>query len=41
VSHVAEVAAYRLIFLDSRHTFYHGLYVRNVADTRIRPALWG
>ncbi|CAM0956850.1 unnamed protein product [Alopecurus aequalis] len=39
VSHVAEVAAYRLIFLDSRHSFYHGLYVRNVADTRIRPAL--
>uniref|UniRef100_A0ACD5TJP0 Uncharacterized protein n=1 Tax=Avena sativa TaxID=4498 RepID=A0ACD5TJP0_AVESA len=39
VSHVAEVSAYRLIFLDSRHSFYHGLYVRNVADTRIRPAL--
>jgi hypothetical protein len=39
VSHVAEVAAYRLIFLDSRHSFYHGLYVRNVVDTRIRPAL--
>ncbi|KAL5230787.1 hypothetical protein ABZP36_029563 [Zizania latifolia] len=39
VSHVAEVAAFRLIFLDSRHSFYHGLYVSNVADTRIRPAL--
>ncbi|KQJ97036.1 hypothetical protein BRADI_3g28437v3 [Brachypodium distachyon] len=40
VTHVAEVAAYRLIFLDSRHSLYHGLYARSsVADARIRPAL--
>ncbi|KAE8771727.1 hypothetical protein D1007_56377 [Hordeum vulgare] len=39
VSHVAEVAAYRLVFLDSRHSLYQGLYVRNVVDTRIRPVL--
>ncbi|KAF8780076.1 hypothetical protein HU200_001730 [Digitaria exilis] len=36
---VAEVAAYRLIFLDSHHSFYGGLYVGGVADARIRPAL--
>jgi hypothetical protein len=37
---VAEVAAHRLIFLDSRHSFYQGLYARGVAgDARIRPAL--
>ncbi|RLN39232.1 hypothetical protein C2845_PM01G02440 [Panicum miliaceum] len=36
---VAEVAAYRLIFLDSHHSFYGGLYVGAVADARIRPAL--
>ncbi|XP_015691225.2 protein unc-13 homolog [Oryza brachyantha] len=39
VGHVAEVAAYRLIFLDSHHSFYDGLYVGGVADARIRPAL--
>ncbi|KAF0894054.1 hypothetical protein E2562_033933 [Oryza meyeriana var. granulata] len=39
IAHVAEVAAFRLVFLDSRHSFYHGLYVSNVADTRIRPTL--
>uniref|UniRef100_A0A0E0M8L4 MHD1 domain-containing protein n=1 Tax=Oryza punctata TaxID=4537 RepID=A0A0E0M8L4_ORYPU len=39
IARVAEVAAFRLVFLDSRHSFYHGLYLRNVADTRIRPAL--
>lgn len=36
---VAEVAAYRLIFLDSHHSFYGGLYVGGVTDARIRPAL--
>ncbi|XP_022685428.1 uncharacterized protein LOC101776195 [Setaria italica] len=39
---VAEVAAHRLIFLDSRHSFYQGLYARGVGaggDARIRPAL--
>ncbi|EEC74172.1 hypothetical protein OsI_09280 [Oryza sativa Indica Group] len=39
VGHVAEVAACRLIFLDSHHSFYDGLYVGGVADARIRPAL--
>uniref|UniRef100_A0A0D9VPC1 MHD1 domain-containing protein n=1 Tax=Leersia perrieri TaxID=77586 RepID=A0A0D9VPC1_9ORYZ len=39
VGHVAEVAAYRLVFLDSHHSFYDGLYVGGVADARIRPAL--
>uniref|UniRef100_A0A804LYU0 MHD1 domain-containing protein n=4 Tax=Zea mays TaxID=4577 RepID=A0A804LYU0_MAIZE len=39
ISAVAEVAAHRLIFLDSRHSLYQGLYARSVADARIRPAL--
>lgn len=37
--HVAEVAAYRLIFLDSNCVFYDSLYEGDVADARIRPAL--
>ncbi|KAK7243044.1 hypothetical protein RIF29_37828 [Crotalaria pallida] len=37
--HVSEVAAYRLIFLDSNSTFYDSLYVGDVANARIRPAL--
>ncbi|OIW02146.1 hypothetical protein TanjilG_02370 [Lupinus angustifolius] len=37
--HVSEVAAYRLIFLDSNSTFYDTLYVGDVANARIRPAL--
>ncbi|KAK8548661.1 hypothetical protein V6N13_054561 [Hibiscus sabdariffa] len=36
--HVSEVAAYRLIFLDSNPLFYQGLYVGEVTNTRIRPA---
>ncbi|XP_062200461.1 protein unc-13 homolog [Phragmites australis] len=39
ISSVAEVAAHRLIFLDSRHLFYQGLYAGSIADARIRPAL--
>ncbi|KAK3153903.1 hypothetical protein QOZ80_2BG0183020 [Eleusine coracana subsp. coracana] len=41
ISAVAEVAAHRLVFLDSRHSFYQGLYSGGVvaADARIRPAL--
>ncbi|XP_062206167.1 protein unc-13 homolog [Phragmites australis] len=39
ISQVAEVAAHRLIFLDSRHSFYQGLYAGTIADARIRPAL--
>ncbi|XP_051129307.1 protein unc-13 homolog [Andrographis paniculata] len=37
--HVCEVAAYRLIFLDSYVVFYGSLYVRNVAKARITLAL--
>ncbi|OIV90004.1 hypothetical protein TanjilG_00350 [Lupinus angustifolius] len=37
--HVSEVAAYRLIFLDSNSTFYDSLYVGDVDNARIRPAL--
>ncbi|KAL6641065.1 hypothetical protein ACP70R_019246 [Stipagrostis hirtigluma subsp. patula] len=39
IGRVAEVAAHRLIFLDTRHSFYQGLYSGTVADARIRPAL--
>ncbi|KAJ8547202.1 hypothetical protein K7X08_010788 [Anisodus acutangulus] len=39
VQHVSEVAAYRLIFFDSHTVFYGSLYVRDVENTRIRPAL--
>lgn len=37
--HVSEVAAYRLIFLDSNPVFYDSLYAGDVANARIRPAL--
>ncbi|KAK2400153.1 protein unc-13 protein [Trifolium repens] len=37
--HVSEVAAYRLIFLDSNSVFYDSLYIEDVANARIRPAL--
>ncbi|KAE8734147.1 peptide transporter PTR3-A-like [Hibiscus syriacus] len=37
--HVSEVAAYRLIFLDSNSEFYDGLYVGDVTNSRIRPAI--
>ncbi|XP_073282657.1 protein unc-13 homolog [Primulina huaijiensis] len=37
--HVAEVAAYRLIFLDSNSVFYGSLYIGDVINSRIRPAL--
>ncbi|ESQ36478.1 hypothetical protein EUTSA_v10006651mg [Eutrema salsugineum] len=37
--HVSEVAAYRLIFLDSHSVFYESLYVGDVANARIKPAL--
>jgi len=39
IQHVAEVSAYRLIFLDSNSVFYESLYVFNVANSRIRPSL--
>ncbi|CAA0164374.1 unnamed protein product [Arabidopsis thaliana] len=37
--HVSEVAAYRLIFLDSYSVFYESLYTGDVANGRIKPAL--
>ncbi|KAM7256700.1 hypothetical protein ACFE04_012441 [Oxalis oulophora] len=37
--HVSEVAAYRLIFLDSNSVFYESLYAGDVANSRIKPAL--
>ncbi|KAI5348150.1 PREDICTED: LOW QUALITY PROTEIN uncharacterized [Prunus dulcis] len=37
--HVSEVAAYRLIFLDSNSVFYDSLYLGDVANARIKPAL--
>lgn len=37
--HVTEVAAYRLIFLDSSFVFYGSLYVGDVENARIRPVL--
>ncbi|KAM7485405.1 hypothetical protein LguiA_001414 [Lonicera macranthoides] len=37
--HVSEVAAYRLIFLDSSFVFYGSLYVGDVENARIRPVL--
>ncbi|KAF8111674.1 hypothetical protein N665_0073s0033 [Sinapis alba] len=37
--HVSEVAAYRLIFLDSYSVFYRRLYHGDVANARIKPAL--
>ncbi|KAF8392150.1 hypothetical protein HHK36_022492 [Tetracentron sinense] len=37
--HVSEVAAYRLIFLDSNSVFYDSLYMDDVTNSRIRPAL--
>ncbi|KAJ8505193.1 hypothetical protein OPV22_006079 [Ensete ventricosum] len=39
ILHVAEVAAYRLIFLDSSQSFYDSLYVGSVAEASIRPTL--
>ncbi|KAE8697004.1 Cyclopropane-fatty-acyl-phospholipid synthase isoform 1 [Hibiscus syriacus] len=34
-----EIAAYRLIFLDTNLVFYESLYISGVASSRIRPAL--
>ncbi|PKU72538.1 protein unc-13 homolog [Dendrobium catenatum] len=39
IQRVSEVAAYRLIFLDSGHSFYGGLYIDDVSRSRIRPTL--
>ncbi|XP_057781519.1 protein unc-13 homolog [Salvia miltiorrhiza] len=37
--HVAEVAAYRLVFLDSSSVMYGGLYSPDVAGARVKAAL--
>ncbi|THG16046.1 hypothetical protein TEA_028945 [Camellia sinensis var. sinensis] len=37
--HVSEVAAYRLIFLDSNCVFFESLYAEDVENSRIKPAL--
>ncbi|XP_051152716.1 protein unc-13 homolog [Andrographis paniculata] len=37
--HVSEVAAYRLIFLDSHSVFYGGLYVRSVSHARVAAVI--
>ncbi|WOK98046.1 hypothetical protein Cni_G06755 [Canna indica] len=39
ILHVAEVAAYRLIFLDSSHFFYDSLYSGSAASVRIHQTL--
>ncbi|KAK9146193.1 hypothetical protein Sjap_006096 [Stephania japonica] len=39
IQYVSEVAAYRLIFLDSNFVFYECLYLEDVVNARIRPAL--
>uniref|UniRef100_A0A7N0UN58 Uncharacterized protein n=1 Tax=Kalanchoe fedtschenkoi TaxID=63787 RepID=A0A7N0UN58_KALFE len=39
IQHVAEVAGYRLTFLDSNSVFCDSLYVGGVANARIWPAL--
>ncbi|KAJ4955665.1 hypothetical protein NE237_012448 [Protea cynaroides] len=39
IQHVSQVAAYRLIFFDSKSVFYDSLYECDVANARIRPAL--
>ncbi|KAK8622465.1 hypothetical protein V6N13_117377 [Hibiscus sabdariffa] len=37
--HISEVAAYRLIFLDSSPVFYDTLYVNGASNSRIKPAI--
>ncbi|KAL8161950.1 hypothetical protein V2J09_013439 [Rumex salicifolius] len=39
ISHVTEVAAYRLLFLDSHSLFYESLYIFDVTNSRIKPSL--
>ncbi|XP_042468676.1 protein unc-13 homolog [Zingiber officinale] len=39
IAHVAEVAAHRLIFLDSASSFYNSIYVGNVSESRVRPTI--
>ncbi|KAK4800527.1 hypothetical protein SAY86_021014 [Trapa natans] len=37
--HVLEVAAYRLVFLDSNSSFYESLYFGGVTNARVRPVV--
>ncbi|KAI3683344.1 hypothetical protein L1987_83847 [Smallanthus sonchifolius] len=37
--HVSEIAAYKLIYLDSNSVFYGSLYIGDVETSRIAPAL--
>ncbi|WOL17465.1 hypothetical protein Cni_G26257 [Canna indica] len=39
IQYVSKVGAHRLIFLDSRQSFYDGLYVESVANARIHSGL--
>ncbi|XP_064947629.1 protein unc-13 homolog [Musa acuminata AAA Group] len=39
ILHVAELAAFRLIFVDSSHSFYDSLYFGSVYHARIHPTL--
>ncbi|XP_047319293.1 protein unc-13 homolog [Impatiens glandulifera] len=39
LEHVCQVAAYRLVFLDSKLVFYDSLYKDDVSSSRIKPAL--
>ncbi|RWW58622.1 hypothetical protein BHE74_00034490 [Ensete ventricosum] len=39
ILHVAEIAAYRLIFVDSSNSFYDSLYFGSVYHARIHPTL--
>ncbi|VFQ85425.1 unnamed protein product [Cuscuta campestris] len=39
VQHVSEASAYRLVFLDSNYVLYGSLYVEDVENARILPAL--
>ncbi|KAK1413646.1 hypothetical protein QVD17_35422 [Tagetes erecta] len=37
--HVSEIAAYKLIYLDSNSVFYGSIYIGDVESSRITPAL--
>ncbi|GAB2245483.1 hypothetical protein Droror1_Dr00000976 [Drosera rotundifolia] len=39
IQHIAEASAYRLIFLDSSSFLYESLYIFDVVNARIKPAL--
>ncbi|KAK9009441.1 hypothetical protein V6N11_035973 [Hibiscus sabdariffa] len=39
LDHISEIAAYRLIFLDTNLAFYESLYIGGVANSRIGPVV--